>query len=329
MSDGADRRYDSGTKADPGAGADAGSPAGDGAGRGTDADPGARGGDLGSLGSGTDWAALWRDLVEARARCRDDGTAADPRSGAEIDPWASRARDYDERVARRWAHPDSTRAFILSRVREGSTVLDIGAGTGAWAAFLAPRVSRVTAVERSPAMIARLRENLAARGVANVRIVVGGWPDVNVESHDYALCAHAMYWHPDLQAFVRRMSASTRHMCFLVLRNPRLDGVMAEAAHQLRGHPIDSPNFTVARKVLLQMGIPHDVVIERGGTREPRRSASVDEALDRLKRHFGLCGSTEHDDDLRALLHRRLERRGDHYAWPPDGGTGVIWWSVG
>ena len=314
-----------GAGADPGTG----SPAGAGAGAGTDADPGAGRGDLGSLGPATDWAALWRDLVETRARCRDDGAAADPGSAAEIDPWASRARDYDERVARRWAHPNSTRAFILSRVREGSTVLDIGAGTGAWAAFLAPRVARVTAVEPSPAMIARLGENLAARGVANVRIVAGGWPDVAVEPHDYALCAHAMYWHPDLPAFVRRMTASTRDACFLVLRDPRLDGVMAEAARHLRGHPIDSPNFIVARNVLLQMGIRHEVVIERGGIREPRRSASLDEALDRLKRHFGLCDSTEHDDDLRALLRRRLEHRGDHYAWPPDGGTGVIWWSVG
>lgn len=285
--------------------------------------------DLGSLGPGTDWAALWRVLVEERARCRDDGSAADPQAEAATDPWASRARDYDERVARRWTHPDSTRAFILAQIAEGATVLDIGAGTGAWSAFLAPRAASVTAVERSPAMIARLRANLAARGIGNVRIVQGGWPEVAVEPHDYALCAHAAYWHPDLPAFVRRMSASTRRACFLVLRDPRRDGIMAEASRHIRGHPMDSPNFTVAHHVLLQVGIRPHVLVEHGAMREPRRSASLDDALRRLKRHFGLCGSAEHDEYLWALLRRRLVRRGDGYAWPPDGGTALLWWEIG
>jgi len=285
--------------------------------------------DLGSLGPGTDWAALWRDLVQARARCRDDGSVADPRSQVGTDPWESRARDYDERVARRWAHPDSTRAFILSRLREGSTVLDIGAGTGAWAAFLAPRAAWVTAVESSPAMIARLRENLSARGVTNVRVVHGGWPDVAVEPHDYALCAHAAYWYPDLPAFVRRMTDSARRACFLVLRDPRLDGIMAEASRYIRGHPMDSPNFTVARNVLLQAGIRPHVLVEHGAMREPRHSASLDDALQRLKRHFGLCRSAEHDEYFRALLRRRLVRQGDGYAWSPDGGSALLWWETG
>lgn len=285
--------------------------------------------DLGSLGPGTDWAALWRVLVEERARCRDDGSAADPRAEAGTDSWASRARDYDERVARRWAHPDSTRAFLLAEIAEGATVVDIGAGTGAWAAFLAPRAASVTAVERSPAMIARLRTNLAARGIENVRIVRGGWPDVAVEPHDYALCAHAAYWHPDLPVFVRRMTDSARRACFLVLRDPRLDGVMAEASRHIRGHPMDSPNFTVAHNVLLQAGIRPHVLVEHGAMREPRHSASLDDALRRLKRHFGLCGSAEHDEYLRALLRRRLALRGDHYAWPPDGGSALLWWEAG
>ena len=241
--------------------------------------------------AGTDWAALVARARRGRARCRDDGSVADPRAEAGTDPWASRARDYDERVARRWTHPDSTRAFILAEIGEGATVLDIGAGTGAWAAFLAPRAASVTAVERSPAMIARLRANLAARGVDNVRIVHGGWPDVAVEPHDYALCAHAVYWYPDLPAFVRRMSDATRSTCFLVLRDPRLDGIMAEAARHIRGHPMDSPNVTVAHNVLLQMGIRPHLVDRAGGDarappqREPRRRPEATEAALRPLRH--------------------------------------------
>jgi hypothetical protein len=63
--------------------------------------------------------------------------------------------------------------------------------------------------------------------------------------------------------------------------------------------------------------------------REPRRSASLDDALRRLKRHFGLCDDLRHDDALRELLARRLVRDGDGYAWPPDWGTALLWWETG
>jgi hypothetical protein len=178
-------------------------------------------------------------------------------------------------------------------------------------------------------MIARLRENLAAQGVANVRVVAGSWPDVTVEPHDVALCAHAAYWDPDLPRFVGRMSEVARRACFLVLRDPRRDGVMAEAARLVLGHPLDSPNFTVAHRVLLQAGLRPRVLVERGASREPRRSASLDDALRRLKRHFGLCDDPRHDDALRELLGRRLVRDGDGYAWPPDWGTALLWWETG
>lgn len=280
------------------------------------------------LGLSTDWAALWRDLVQARARCRDGGSASDPHAQRGTDPWESRARDYDARVARRWTQPDLTRAFILAQIREGATLLDIGAGTGAWAALLAPRAARVTAVECSPAMIGMLRENLSARGIMNVRVVHGGWPDVTVEPHDYSLCAHAMYGSPDLPAFVGRMNSCTRRTCFLLLRDPSLDGIMAEAALHIWGHPLDSPNFTVAYNVLLQMGIRPGVVAESGAMREPRQSASLEDALQRMKRHFGICDTAEHDDYLNALFRRRLDHRGGRYVWPPEGESALAYWNV-
>jgi len=289
---------------------------------------GADHGALGPFGPATDWAALWRDLVQARARCRDGGSATEAGAQRGIDPWESRARDYDARVARRWARPDPARAFVLAGIQDGATLLDIGAGTGAWAMLLAPRAARVTAVERSPAMLGILRENLSARGITNVRVVHGDWPDVTVEPHDYSLCAHAMYWSPDLPAFVGRMSSCTRRRCFLLLRNPGLDGIMAEAALHIRGHPIDSPNFSVAYNVLLQMGIRPGVVAESGPMRELRQSPSLEDALQRMKRHFGICDTAEHDDYLDVLLRRRLDHRGGRWVWPPEGESALAYWDV-
>ncbi len=52
-------------------------------------------------------------------------------------------------------------------------VLDIGAGTGLLAMAAAPRVRRVSALDVSPAMCARLADNLERARIGNVDVLVG------------------------------------------------------------------------------------------------------------------------------------------------------------
>jgi SAM-dependent methyltransferase len=272
----------------------------------------------------TDWTALWRELVEVKTRSRPRETGPE----AQVDFWRVKAREFDESVKRRWTRPDSSRDFVISQLDANATVLDIGAGTGAWAALLARYVHKVTAVEPSPAMIEVMREKLAAEGHTNIEIVQGAWPDVVVEPHDFSLCSHAMYGYPDLPAFIRRMVVSTKRMCFLVLRAPTVDGVLAEAAWHIWGQPYDSPNFTIAYNILLQMGIYPSVLMENTGLWDPRTSESLAEALRKTKRRFGLDGLTEHDDFLVDLLHRRLTYQDGQYVWPRGVRSALIYWTV-
>ncbi len=274
----------------------------------------------------TDWSSLWRELVEVKSRGRKRDLGAEPIA----DVWRARAHGFDEGVKRRWAQPDSSRAFILSQLDANSTVLDIGAGTGAWSALLARRAKHVTAVEPSMAMIEVMRQNLAGEGIPNVSIVQGAWPDMPVEPHDFSLCSHAMYGCPDLPAFIVRMAACTKRMCFLMLRAPTLDGVRAEAAQHIWGHPLDSPNFTIAYNILLQMGIYANVLMEDTGLWEPRTSASLQDALSDLQRHFGLNGNGEHDEYLMELLRRRLTWHASRrqYVWPREVRSALVYWTV-
>lgn len=274
----------------------------------------------------TDWSALWRELVEVQMRSRKRDASAEQAG----DVWGAKARKFDEVVKRRWAKPDSSRTFILSQLDADSTVLDIGAGTGAWSALLARRARHVTAVEPSPAMIELLRENLAQEGVTNVTIVQGAWPDAPVEPHDFSLCSHAMYGCLDLPAFIARMAACTRRMCFLILRAPTLDGVRAKAAQHIWGHPLDSPNFSVAYNILLQMGIYANVLMEDTGLWEPRTSASLQDALSDVQRHLGLNENSEHDEYLMELLRRRLawDALRGQYVWPREVRSALVYWAV-
>ncbi len=275
----------------------------------------------------TDWSSLWRELVEVKTRGRKRDWGAE--SAADV--WQTRARKFDEGVRRRWAKPDSSRAFVLSQLGPDSTLLDIGAGTGAWTALLARRARHVTAVEVSAAMVEVMCENLAEESISNVTIIQGMWPDVPVEPHDFSLCSHAMYGYPDLAAFVARMVTCTRRTCFLVLRAPTLDGVRAEAAQHIWGQPLDSPNFTIAYNILLQMGVHANVLMEDTGLWEPRTSDSLQDALSDLQRHFGLDGNSEHDEYLMDLLRRRLawDALRNEYVWPREVRSALVYWQVG
>ena len=271
----------------------------------------------------TDWNALWRELVEIKARSRSR------KPGGKTDIWADRAHEFKEGVKRRWARPDSSREFILSHLDPDGTVLDIGAGTGAWSLLIAPWVKHVTAVEPSSAMIEVMRGDLAAANITNVSILQAEWPDVSVEHHDYSLCSHAMYACLDLRAFILKMVACTRRTCFLVLRAPSIDSVRAEAARELWGQPLDSPNFTIAYNVLLQAGIYANVLVENTGLWKPRTSSSIREALMDMRRFLGLDDSGQHDEYLMELLRRRLTWKGGRYVWPPEVRSALVYWDVG
>jgi 2-polyprenyl-3-methyl-5-hydroxy-6-metoxy-1,4-benzoquinol methylase len=273
----------------------------------------------------TNWNALWRELVDIKTKSHQKIRKGTDQEG---DAWCKKALEFKAGVKRRWAKPDSSRDFILSQIGPDSTVLDIGAGVGAWSAILAKRAKYVTAVEPSESMIEVMRESFSEEGIDNVFILRGAWPDVEVEPHDYSLCSHSMYGYPDLTAFIRRMVDCTRNICFLLLRAPTLDSVRAEAARHIWGQPLDSPNFTIAYNILLQMGICANVLMENTGLWSPRKSASLEEALRDLKRYLALDESPEHESYLRDLLQRRLKQQNGCFFWPPEVRSALVYWQV-
>jgi SAM-dependent methyltransferase len=274
----------------------------------------------------TNWAALWRELAEAQVGSWSKHN--DPRKQG--DAWREKARSYDAGVRRRWAKPDSSRKRIAQWLQDnpGSTALDVGAGPGSWTVLMAGYAREVTAVDPSLAMLEVLKENVAAAGLTNVNVVQAPWPDAEVTMHDMSFCSHAMYGSLDLPAFVRRMIAVTRRTCFLNLRAPTHDGLMAQASRRIRGHMYDSPNFQVAYNVLLEMGICANVLMEDSGLWEPWVSPSIENALTDVKSRFGLGEHSEYDEWLTDLLKQNLTFQDGHYVWPRGVRSALVWWDV-
>jgi SAM-dependent methyltransferase len=272
----------------------------------------------------TDWAKLWKELVEIKNYSRKNGMET-PGNG---DIWSSKARDFNERVKQRWDKPDSTRKFMLSLLEPNTTLVDIGAGTGAWAILFSKHIQKVTAVEPSGAMAEVMLENIAEAGCNNIEIIREKWPDADPGMHDYTFCSHAMYGAPDFPAFIQHMIDRTRKMCFLLIRAPSPDGLITEAAQYVWGQPHDSPNFSIAYNILLQMGIYANVQIEDSDKWFFITSPSQEAALEEIKSRLGLGQESIYNSCLESLLARRLIKENDHYLWPGGVQSALVYWKV-
>jgi SAM-dependent methyltransferase len=269
------------------------------------------------------WAELWKALVGLNDRWRETGETQE-------DHWKKRARSFSEEIEKRWNQRDSSRDFLVSSLRltPGATLVDIGAGTGHWAALAARYAASVTAIDQSKAMIEVMRENLSQADITNVRVIQGAWPEVEIEPHDFSLCSHAVYGVPDLPGFIRKMMDVTRRTCFLLIRAPKIDGLMAEFARMVLGHPHDSPNFVIAYNTLIEMGIYANVHIEDTGLWKGWTNTSLEEALGDVKRRLGLKNNPTYDATIYRRLEEELTFEDGKYVWPPGIRSVLVYWNV-
>ena len=269
------------------------------------------------------WADLWRELVNLYDHDYGDGTS--PK-----DHWNNRARSYSMDVEKRWSQPDSSRDFLISRLKSHpeATLVDIGAGTGAWTCLAAPYIAGVTANDCSSGMLAMLQENLEKANLSNVHILQGSFPNVEIAPHDFSLCSHAMYGVPDLPGFIRKMIEVTRQTCFLLIRAPKLDALMGEFARMVLGHPYDSPNFVVAYNTLIEMGIYANVLFEETGHWRVWENDSLEDALALVKRRLGLVNNPAFDAAIYKRLSEQLVFSEGKYIWPQGIRSALIYWNV-
>jgi 2-polyprenyl-3-methyl-5-hydroxy-6-metoxy-1,4-benzoquinol methylase len=152
------------------------------------------------------WAAL--------QACSNDATNRFDET-ADLAFWERSAEGYD-------AEALATRVpAILERVHQlvpaSATVLDVGAGTGAFTLPLAKHAVRVTALDYSPAMLRVLRRKLqAAAAPDNVQVVLARWEDARIEAHDVVFAANALYRVADSRLALTKIVAAARRRGIVV-----------------------------------------------------------------------------------------------------------------
>ncbi len=197
--------------------------------------------------------------------------------------------------------------------RPDDTWLDIGAGAGRYALPLALIVREVIAVEPSAGMTQALREGMAEHGIANVRIVEGGWPPddpttgrriANSPSADVALIAHLGYDIERLGPFLNAMEDAAARLCVAVLMERQPSSVADPFWPIVHGEErIALPALHEFLVLLVARGRPFEV---RLSERRPRAFGSEEEAAGFLRRQLWIAEGGEKDRRFRAALRDRL-----------------------
>lgn len=128
---------------------------------------------------------------------------------------------YDRKAA---TDPEDDLAALLDLgLNETQTLVDLGAGTGAFALAAAPLCQRVIAVDVSPAMLTHLREKAAQRGIENIACVQSGLLSYEHQGApaDFIYSRHALHHLPDFWKAIAlvRMAAMLKTGGALYLRD--------------------------------------------------------------------------------------------------------------
>ena len=271
------------------------------------------------------YVELWCDLVRLGEERRKRKT-----KNHSEDQWHGKAAVFDQRVNERWQQQDSSRTFVLQTLTDfpASTVMDIGAGSGAWVSLMSPLAKTVTAIDPSESMLVQLKQRVEEEKLLNINIVKGCWPEVKVDRHDICFCSHAMYGAEDLPAFIRGMQESTNKRIILLIRAPGEEGLMAQAMNMVWGHSYDSPNYQIAMQIFWQMGIFPNVIMEEDHLWKPWSQTTLEEALSEMKNRLGLFDNQEWDEKLVDLLESNLQYQSGEYIWPSALGSALLYWDV-
>lgn len=106
-------------------------------------------------------------------------------------------------------------------LRAGDRVLEVGAGTGAYALELARRCREVVAVDVAAGMRDHLAERARREGLANVRVVAGRLPDdLPPGEHDGVIAVGVLNYVPELERALRALASSTTPGGWLVVVLP-------------------------------------------------------------------------------------------------------------
>jgi len=166
------------------------------------------------------WRDLWREYVKSTSYQR----ILQERGITNDQFWSEYAPVYEE-VLERSGYPGEILERVSSLIPSGSSLLDVGAGTGAFAIPLAPRTRRVLALDPSTHQLKVLEEKARSKGINNIEIINSRWGEVDpcqLVDLDFSLAAYSIF-EEDVYSFLKKMIDVSSKGVLLVFRAGRMD----------------------------------------------------------------------------------------------------------
>lgn len=179
----------------------------------------------------------------------------DAASLAQADVYSSGAEAYDELIVAEDADGALVRTIDALVAIDGSTIVDVGAGTGRFARIFAHRARHIHLVDRAPAMLEVARQRLAAIGATNTTLHEADARSLPLEdaSADLVVAGwvfgHFPHWMPDdwqaeVEAAVAEMQRVARPVAPIVILE-----TLGTGHETPREHPRLDPYFALLESV--------------------------------------------------------------------------------
>lgn len=189
-------------------------------------------------------------------------------------------------------------ASMMRQVSDPPRLVEVGIGTGRMAVPLAERGVRVTGLDVSPAMLAKLR---AKRGDIDVMLAEASRPPLRDASFDAALFSHILHLVPDADATVRA-----------TLPLVRAGGVVIEARDDYRRTIREEGEQIIQRMVSEVTGLALDA---RGGAYQRSGKLVEEITFERGARIEQRTLATWEATTTGARMLERLERKDFSSSW--------------
>jgi SAM-dependent methyltransferase len=216
-------------------------------------------------------------------------------------------------------------------IKDGSRVLDIGAGTGTLSVPLAARGCDVTAVEPSPVMSENLVEYQRSQKTREIRVIHKTWEDVTLdelgEPYDAIVASYSLMV-TDIGNALEKIQCCCRgnaHI-FWFLTQPLWAQVNIGVWKQIHGTEFcGEPTADCMWQALYEMGIYANLQIEGGC--DPALYPTIEDAVTEFHGRMN-CTTPEQDSILREYFTRTLAKSEKGYYVNGQALGAHIWWNA-